>query len=158
MAGSEASNTKIIFFFLLWYALNVVYNDTNKTVLKVLDLPWTISALQLGLGLLYITPLWVTGLRKAPKLGFSDIMAITPVALIHAAGQCVTVASLGAGSIAFVNVVKSLEPFFNVVFGALLMNDVLPWQVRHAPHFYIRLEFCLLKLQNCAGLLSQTIG
>ena len=27
------------FFFLLWYALNVVYNDMNKTVLKVLSLP-----------------------------------------------------------------------------------------------------------------------
>ena len=29
--------------------------------------------------------------------------------------------STGAGSLAFVNVVKSLEPFFNVVFGALLL-------------------------------------
>ena len=31
------------------------------------------------------------------------------------------VSSTGAGSLAFVNVVKSLEPFFNVVFGALLL-------------------------------------
>ena len=26
-------------------------------------------------------------------------------------------------------VVKSLEPFFNVVFGAIFMKDVLPWKV-----------------------------
>lgn len=47
------------------YVLNVIYNDTNKTVLKVLNLPWTLSALQLGLGLLYIVPLWLVGVRKA---------------------------------------------------------------------------------------------
>merc|ERR1711988_1754478 len=58
-----------------------------------------------------------------------NAMAIMPVALIHGAGQCVTVMSLGACSLAFVNVVKSLEPFFNVVFGAIFMNDILPWQV-----------------------------
>lgn len=111
------------------YVLNVVYNDTNKQVLKVLDLPWTLSALQLGLGLLYIVPLWLVGVRKTPKLKSSDLSNMVPISIIHALGQCVTVAALGAGSLAFVNVVKSLEPFFNVVFAALIMGDVLPWQV-----------------------------
>jgi len=113
----------------LWYALNVVYNDTNKTVLKVLDLPWTVSVLQLGIGLLYVGPLWLVGLRKAPKLSTANVMTVTPTALIHGAGQCVTVMSLGAGSLAFVNVVKSLEPLFNVVFGAIFLNDLAAWQV-----------------------------
>lgn len=40
------------------------------------------------------------------------------------------VLSLGAGSLAFVNVVKSLEPLFNAVFGAIFMKDMLPWQAR----------------------------
>ena len=121
---------KVLFFFLLWYVINVVYNDTNKTVLKVLDLPWIVSCLQLGLGLVfYVGPLWMTGLRKQPKLSSENAMAILPVALIHGIGQCVTVMSLGAGSLAFVNVVKSLEPLFNVLFGAIFMKDVLPWQV-----------------------------
>jgi len=119
----------VLFFFLLWYVINVAYNDANKTVLKVLKLPWTVSCLQLGMGLFYVGPLWATGMRKAPKLDMSNVMSIMPVALIHGAGQCVTVMSLGAGSLAFVNVVKSLEPLFNVVFGAIFMNDVLPWQV-----------------------------
>jgi len=128
-AAAEASNLKIAIFFLLWYVLNVVYNDTNKTVLKVLNLPWTLSALQLGLGLLYIVPLWLVGMRKAPKLNAADVTNMVPTSIIHALGQCVTVAALGAGSLAFVNVVKSLEPFFNVVFAAVIMGDVLPWQV-----------------------------
>lgn len=124
------SNSMVVFFFLLWYVINIVYNDTNKTVLKVLDLPWTVSCLQLGLGLFfYVAPLWLTGLRKPPKLSVANAMAVLPVALIHGIGQCVTVMSLGAGSLAFVNVVKSLEPLFNVAFGAIFMNDMLPWQV-----------------------------
>ena len=59
--------------------------------------------------------------------------AIAPVGVIHGLGQCVTVMSLGAGSLAFVNVVKSLEPLFNVVFGGIFMNDWLPWQVSSPP-------------------------
>ena len=88
---AEASNLKIGGFFLLWYALNIVYNDTNKTVLKVLDLPWTLSALQLGLGLLYIIPKWMLGFGKVPRLSLANIQTMTPIALIHGIGQCVTV-------------------------------------------------------------------
>ena len=126
---AEASNVTILGYFLMWYALNVVYNDTNKTVLKVLDLPWTMAALQLGLGLLYVVPKWMTGLGKTPKLTLENLKTACPVGFIHGAGQCVTVLSLGAGSLAFVNVVKSLEPLFNVAFGAIFMKDYLPWQV-----------------------------
>ena len=115
-----------------------------QVLLIHLALPWTVSALQLGLGLMYIVPLWLTGLRTPPNLSIADVKGMVPVSLIHAAGQAVTVApmdggaafprsvpngwrhgpvvsSTGAGSLAFVNVVKSLEPFFNVVFGALLL-------------------------------------
>ena len=61
---AEVSSFKILLFFGVWYLINVVYNDMNKTVLTVLNLPWTVSALQLGLGLMYIGPLWLTGLKK----------------------------------------------------------------------------------------------
>jgi len=141
---AETSNATILGYFLMWYALNVVYNDTNKTVLKVLDLPWTMAALQLGLGLLYVIPKWLTGLGKTPKLTLENLKTACPVALIHGAGQCVTVLSLGAGSLAFVNVVKSLEPLFNVVFGAIFMNDFLPWQV----------NACLLPVVGGVGIAS----
>ncbi|KAL1520032.1 hypothetical protein AB1Y20_023510 [Prymnesium parvum] len=126
---AEASSAKIITFFLIWYAINVIYNGMNKNVLKVLDLPWTLASLQLGIGLLYVGPLWLLGLKKAPRLNSSNLLTLAPIAAIHGLGQSVTVLSLGAGSLAFVNVVKSLEPFFNVVFGAIFMGDVLPWQV-----------------------------
>jgi len=146
--GSEAggaSNLKILVFFLIWYVINVAYNDANKTVLKVLNLPLTIASIQLGIGLvLYVAPLWLSGLRKMPKLSGDNVKSVMPVALIHGAGQLVTVMSLGAGSLAFVNVVKSLEPLFNVVFGAIFMNDILPWQVNS----------CLLLVVGGVGIAS----
>ena len=64
---AEDSTTKILVFFLIWYVINVIYNDMNKTVLKILDLPWTMATLQLGLGLLYIGPLWLTGVALARR-------------------------------------------------------------------------------------------
>ena len=100
LMAAEASSAKILIFFLIWYAINVIYNDMNKTVLKVLDLPWTMACLQLGLGLLYVGPLWLTGLKKAPRLSADNLATISPIALIHGLGQCVTVMSLSAGSVA----------------------------------------------------------
>jgi len=124
-----AKSARKIFFFVLWYVVNIVYNDTNKTVLRVLKLPWTVASLQLGIGLLYIVPLWLTGLRSPPKLSFADLKTMLVPSLTHAACQMLTVASLGAGSIAFVNAVKSVEPLSTALFGAWLCKDVLPWQV-----------------------------
>lgn len=31
-------------------------------------MPWLMASAQLGIGLLYVFPLWLTKLRKAPKL------------------------------------------------------------------------------------------
>jgi len=135
----------VLIFFLVWYVINVMYNDYNKTVLRDLKLPWTVSALQLGLGLMFwVAPLWLTGMRKMPKISVDNAKDIFPVGVIHGMGQCVTVMSLGAGSLAFVNVVKSLEPLFNVAFGALFMNDILPWQV----------NACLLPVVGGVGIAS----
>ncbi len=44
------------------------YNIYNKRILNVLPMPWLMASAQLGIGLLYVFPLWMTKLRKAPKL------------------------------------------------------------------------------------------
>lgn len=139
------SNLYIGTLFLLWYAFNVAYNWFNKIVLKQLNLPLTVASLQLGLGLImYQVPLWITGVRKVPAISQAKAMKIMPLALCNGFGQIVTVLSLGAGSLAFVNVVKSLEPLFNVIFGALIMGDVLPWTV----------NACLLPVIGGVGIAS----
>lgn len=44
------------------------YNIYNKRILNILPMPWLMASAQLGIGLLYVFPLWLTKLRKAPKL------------------------------------------------------------------------------------------
>ena len=48
----------------------------------------------------YVVTMWLLCLRAAPKLTLSNVRTVLPVALIHGCGQCVTVLSLGAGSLA----------------------------------------------------------
>ena len=89
-AAAMTSNAKLLLYIGAWYTLNVAYNDANKTVLKIVRLPYTMAALQLGLGLAFVVPMWLLGLRAAPKLTLSNVRSVLPVALIHGCGQCVT--------------------------------------------------------------------
>ncbi|KAJ1616272.1 triose-phosphate transporter family-domain-containing protein, partial [Pavlovales sp. CCMP2436] len=119
----------VLFYFGVWYVINVAYNYTNKKALQVLPLPCLMAAAQIGAGILYITPVWLLGIRAPPKLETKELLALVPVGMIHGVGQLVTVLSLQAGSISFVNVVKSLEPFFNVIFAMIFMHDYVPLPV-----------------------------
>lgn len=57
---------------LLTFKLHAIYdrryNIYNKRILNILPMPWLMASAQLGIGLLYVFPLWLTKLRKAPKL------------------------------------------------------------------------------------------
>jgi hypothetical protein len=43
---------------------NAGYNIYNKKALNVLPLPWLVGLVQLSIGLSYVFPLWLTGIRK----------------------------------------------------------------------------------------------
>lgn len=55
-------------YFGLWYLLNIGYNIYNKRVLNIFPLPWLVATVQMGVGILYFVPLWLTKLRQPPKL------------------------------------------------------------------------------------------
>uniref|UniRef100_A0A7S1XYR7 Sugar phosphate transporter domain-containing protein n=1 Tax=Phaeomonas parva TaxID=124430 RepID=A0A7S1XYR7_9STRA len=116
---------KIGVYFFLWYAFNVVYNLTNKQVLNALPLPWTISAAQLGIGLLYVFPVWLLKLggRKAPVLTMENVKTLMPIATCHTTGHLCTVISLSAGSVSFTHIVKAAEPFFSTVMSAVFLKS-----------------------------------
>jgi len=124
-----AGGPPILGYFAVWYVINVAYNYTNKKALQALPAPYLVAAVQIGAGILYILPVWLLGIRAPPNLNRKELLALLPLGVIHAIGQLVTVLSLGAGSISFVNVVKSLEPFFNVVFAMVFMRDFVPLPV-----------------------------
>ncbi len=62
--GGVKSTLRVGSFFFLWYLFNIGYNIYNKKALNALPLPWTVGLIQLSLGLLYVFPLWILGLRK----------------------------------------------------------------------------------------------
>ncbi len=91
--------------------------------------PWTIATIQMATGILYFVPLWLTGLRKAPKLSGSDLKTLFPIALCHTGVHVGAVIALGAGAVSFAHIVKASEPVVTCGLNALLLGQILPLPV-----------------------------
>lgn len=116
-------------YFGLWYLFNIAYNIYNKQALNLLGYPWTVATLQMAAGIAYFVPLWVLGLRKAPKLSASDIKTLIPIALCHTGVHAGAVIALGAGAVSFAHIVKASEPVVTCALNFLLLGQVLPMPV-----------------------------
>lgn len=128
-SDSLVHNLKIGFYFGLWYALNVVYNIVNKKVLNVLPAPLTVGTIQFGIGALYASLLWITGLRATPKLTAKGKEICWKVGFYHSTGQLLSMISLGAGPVSFTHIVKALEPFFSALVSAIVFGKWMKPQV-----------------------------
>ena len=102
----SARTLKLTVLFFLWYALNTAYNIGNKLVLTALPIPWTSATIELFFGLPYVGMLWLTGLRKKPKLSLDNIKTLAPSAFFLSATHVGGVISFGAGAISFTHVLK----------------------------------------------------
>jgi solute carrier family 35 protein E1 len=116
-------------YFALWYLFNIAYNIYNKQALNVLAFPWTIATIQMAAGILYFVPLWLTGLRKAPKLSWNDIKTLIPIALCHTGVHVGAVIALGAGAVSFAHIVKASEPVVTCGLNYAFLGEVLPMPV-----------------------------
>eukprot|EP00292_Cryptomonas_paramecium_P011053 CAMPEP_0113682132 /NCGR_PEP_ID=MMETSP0038_2-20120614/12451_1 /TAXON_ID=2898 /ORGANISM="Cryptomonas paramecium" /LENGTH=329 /DNA_ID=CAMNT_0000601083 /DNA_START=75 /DNA_END=1064 /DNA_ORIENTATION=+ /assembly_acc=CAM_ASM_000170 len=119
---AAANPLKLAFIITLWYVLNVQYNLYNKKILDKFPFPYTTSLIQLGCGMLYILPIWILQLggRKFPKdINYGGVATLS---FFHGGGHYATVLSLGAGSVAFANVVKAGEPLCSVIMGILITS------------------------------------
>jgi len=95
----------------------------NKRALTQVSMPWTTAFVQMLVGVLYVVPLWLSGIRKAPKVNFENIKNISPIALMHALAHVTAVISLGAGAVSFTHIVKAAEPAFTALFSALFLRQ-----------------------------------
>ncbi|KAA8494822.1 Glucose-6-phosphate/phosphate translocator 1, chloroplastic [Porphyridium purpureum] len=127
--AAAAEKAKVGLYIGLWYAFNIVYNISNKKSLNWLALPWFVSWAQLVVGALWYVPLWALGLRKTPKLSKDNIRTLLPVSIAHLIGHVSTVVALGAVAVSFTHVIKSMEPFFNVMGSAIFLKEVFPLPV-----------------------------
>ncbi|KAL7541062.1 hypothetical protein ACHAXR_010603 [Thalassiosira sp. AJA248-18] len=129
-SGSDMGETlKVGSYFALWYLFNIGYNIYNKQALNALAYPWTIATIQMATGILYFVPLWLTGIRKAPKLSLDDLKTLLPIALCHTGVHVGAVIALGAGAVSFAHIVKASEPVVTCGANALLLGEVLPVKV-----------------------------
>jgi len=113
-------------YILMWYVLNIGYNIYNKQTLNAIALPWLVSWVQLAVGAVWVLGLWAVRLRKVPTVPKEALKAMVPVAAAHTLGHVSTVLSLGAVAVSFTHVIKSMEPFFNVVASAVILKSVFP--------------------------------
>jgi len=134
-AVEESKNSSLVntlqtgSYFALWYLFNIGYNIYNKKSLNALAFPWTIAALQMATGIAYFVPLWLLGIRKAPKLSTNDLKTLFPIALCHTGVHVGAVIALGAGAVSFAHIVKASEPVVTCVLNALFLGQVLPLPV-----------------------------
>lgn len=116
-------------YFALWYLFNIAYNIYNKKALNVLDFPWTVATIQMATGVLYFVPLWILGIRKAPKLNMDEMKTLFPIALCHTGVHVGAVIALGAGAVSFAHIVKASEPVVTCLFNAVLLGQTFPLPV-----------------------------
>lgn len=114
---------KLGLYFVLWFALSTGYNIENKVRLNSLPLPWLQSAGSLLTGSLFVIPLWLTGIRKPPKLSGAAMLTLAPIAFCHSLGHVGAVVSASAGAVSFTQIVKASEPVFTCGLSALLLNQ-----------------------------------
>jgi len=129
MSADLQARLKVGVYFGLWYALNIGYNIYNKKALNNIPVPWTVATLQMITGVFLFVPLWLLGIRKAPKLSMDDVKKLFPIGFMHTLGHVSGVISLGAGAVSFTHIVKAAEPLFTALFSAVLLGQFFAWQV-----------------------------
>lgn len=85
---------------------------------------WALSAVQLLVGVLFVIPQWLTGVRSAPKLTAENWKELSPVGVWAALAHAFSVLALSAGAVSFGQIVKAGEPVFAAATNALLLKDI----------------------------------
>merc|ERR1719408_511720 len=124
--------TQLMTYLAVWYMGNIYYNIYNKKACIALgknaagasNAHWALSAVQLLVGVLFVVPFWLTGIRKSPELTMDNWKELSPVGLWASLAHAFSVLALGAGAVSFAQIVKAAEPVFAAATNALLLKDI----------------------------------
>jgi Triose-phosphate Transporter family len=119
-------------FIGMWYALNVGFNLTNKSLFNVFPFPWFVSTIHVVVGTLYCFVTYVCGAKSASferPITRSEFLQILGPASMHAIGHVAANLSFAAVAISLTHTVKTLEPAFNVVLSKLILGTATPLPV-----------------------------
>jgi len=125
-------SVKLTVYLAVWYLGNIYYNIYNKKACIALgknahghsNAHWALSAMQLLVGVLFVVPCWITGIRKAPQMTSDNWKELAPVGLWASLAHAFSVLALGAGAVSFGQIVKAGEPVFAAATNALLLKDI----------------------------------
>jgi solute carrier family 35 protein E1 len=81
---------------------------------------------QIVMGIPYAVALWGVGVRPTPKLSFSEVKTLIPVAMGNLGTHIGAVISLSAGAVSFVSIVKASEPAVSALLSGILLGQVFP--------------------------------
>ncbi|CEM04483.1 unnamed protein product [Vitrella brassicaformis CCMP3155] len=126
-ASSDMRETLITLGLVaLWYFLNTWYNIHNKKAVNMLNLPWTISTIQLWIGWLWFWPLWLTGGRKMPIINNWPAFwkKIAPQGVFHLGVHAGAAVSMAAGAVSFTHIVKAGEPAITALLAGVMLKEV----------------------------------
>ena len=115
--------SKVGAYFGLWFFLSTCYSVTNKQLTNALPLPITVATATLAVGSLFVSLLWATKRRPAPKMTRGAVLALLPVGAFHAIGHAAGTYGTAAGSVAFAQVVKAAGPVYACVLSALVLRQ-----------------------------------
>lgn len=124
--------TQLMTYLAVWYMGNIYYNIYNKKACIALgknaagasNAHWALSAVQLLVGVLFVVPFWLTGIRKSPELTMENWKELSPVGLFASLAHAFSVLALGAGAVSFGQIVKAGEPVFAAATNALVLKDL----------------------------------
>jgi len=114
---------RIAFYFGLWYWLSIIYSVKNKQAHIALALPLTIATAQIVVGGAVGAAIWLSGLRKAPTFSRAALLTMVPIGLFHGIGHLTGVFATAAGSVSFVQVVKSAGPVWACLLSGLILRQ-----------------------------------
>ncbi|KAJ1626226.1 triose-phosphate transporter family-domain-containing protein, partial [Pavlovales sp. CCMP2436] len=149
--------------FCAWYACNFAYSITNKEALGLWPFPFSFGAIQLFVGLVYVSILWSplplynrrsgwrsTTLRARPSFTRAHVREMLPAAALLAIGHTAATAAPAYGSVAFTNVVKTTETLFASVCLALVSREIFnPSMLFKSSSFNVpRLKYALRLLNH----------
>ncbi|KAJ8623049.1 hypothetical protein MRB53_031578 [Persea americana] len=109
--------------FGLWYIFNIYINILNKQILKVFPYSMTMTAGHFAFGSVFVLLMWSSNLYKIPKISYSQLVAILPLAIVHTLGNLFTNMSLGKVAVSFTHTIKASEPFFSVLLSAMFLGE-----------------------------------
>ncbi|GMH37403.1 hypothetical protein BSKO_05276 [Bryopsis sp. KO-2023] len=133
VVGAGAAPTVVTGTFIaLWYAVNVAFNLTNKSIYKFFPYPWTVSTIHVLVGTIYCGAVYLLGAKKASfgrPINGEEFRKISGAAVMHALGHIAANVSFAAVAISLSHTVKTLEPAFNCLLSFLIMGKGTPLPV-----------------------------